>query len=112
VKAEVGQVRVAVGVAWCNGSVSQPRQTEVVRVVAALGAVDVVKVGHLESVRCGAGVDCGFVDAAEGFVGGDALAYVEGVERQVSAVVEREKTAVDGELGIFCGDAETGLDSF
>jgi hypothetical protein len=112
VKAEVRQVRVAVGVAWCDRSIGQSRQAEVVRVVASLSAVDIVEVGGLESVRGSAGVDGGLVDAAECLVCGDALAHVEGVERQVAAVVVWEETTVDRELSIFSGDAETGLDAF
>jgi hypothetical protein len=112
VKAEVRQVRVAVRVAWCDRSIGQSRQAEVVRVVASLSTVDVVEVGGLESVRGSAGVDGGLVDAAESLVCGDALAHVEGVERQVAAVVVWEETTVDGELSVFSGDAETGLNSF
>jgi hypothetical protein len=59
-----------------------------------------------------AGVDCCFVDAAESLVCGDALAHVEGVEREVPAVVVREETGVNGELSVLCGDTKTSLDAF
>jgi len=111
-EAEVGQVRVSIRVAGRDGTTGESRSTEVVGVVASICAVDIVVVSDLESVRGRAGVDCGLVDAAECLVCGDTLAYVEGVERQVSAVVVGEQTRVDGELGILCGDPKTGLDTF
>lgn len=112
VKAEVGQVRVSIRVARCDGAACESRGSEVVGVVASICAVDVVVVSNLESVGGRAGVDCGFVDAAEGLVCGDTLADVEGVERQVSAVIVWEQSRVDGELSVLCGDTETGLDTF
>lgn len=91
VEAEVGQVRVSIRVARCDGATCEARSTEVVGVVASVCAIDVVVVSDLESVGGCAGVDCCFVDAAESLVCGDALAHVEGVEGQVSAVVVREQ---------------------
>lgn len=91
VESEVGQVRVSVRVAGCDGATCESRGTKIVRIVASICAIDVVVVGDLESVGGCAGVDCGLVDAAEGLVCGDALAHVEGVEGQVSAVVVREQ---------------------
>lgn len=111
-EAEVRQVRVSVWVAGSDGTARESRSTKVVGIVACVRAIDVVVVGDFESVGGGAGVDCGFVDAAEGFVCGDALADVEGVEGEVAAVVVGEQARVDGELSVFCGDAETGLDAF
>lgn len=79
-EAEVGQVRVSIGVSGCDGTTCKPRSTEIVGVVATICAVNVVVVGNLESVGGRTGVDCGFVDAAEGLVCGDTLAHVEGIE--------------------------------
>lgn len=112
VEAEVRQVRVPIRIAGSDRTARESRGTEVVGVVTCVRAIDVVVVGDFEGVGGRAGVDCGFVDAAEGFVCGDALADVEGVEGEVSAVVVWEESRIDGELGVFCGDAETGLDAF
>lgn len=79
-KTEVRQVRVPIRIAGSDRAARESRSTEVVGIVTCVRAVDVVVVGYFESVGGRAGVDCGFVDAAEGFVCGDALAYVEGVE--------------------------------
>lgn len=79
VEAEVRQVRVPIRIAGSDRTARESRSTEVVGVVTCVRAVDVVVVGDFESVGGRAGVDCGFVDAAEGFVCGDALADVEGV---------------------------------
>jgi hypothetical protein len=105
-------VWVAVRVTGCYGAVGETGGSKVVGVVASVGTVHVVVVGLLESAGRGASVDGGFVNAAEGLVCGDALTDVEGVEAQVAGVVVREQSAVDGKLGVLCGDAETGLDSF
>ena len=104
-------MRVAVGVAGCDRAACETRSTKVVGVVACICAIDVVVVSDLESMGGGAGVDRGFVDAAERLVCGDTLAHVEGVERQVSAVVVWEQSRVDGKLGVFFSDPETGLDA-
>ena len=79
-EAEVWQVRVSIRVARCDGAACESRSTEVVGVVASICAVDIVVISDLESVGGRTGVDCGFVDAAEGLVCGDTLADVEGVE--------------------------------
>ena len=105
-------MRVTIRVASCDRTACESRSTKVVRVIASICAVDVVVVSDFESVGGCAGVDCGFVDAAEGLVCGDTLAHVESIEGQVSAVVVREQARVDGELSVLCGDTETGLDAF
>ena len=110
-KAKVGQVRVTIGISRCDGTTSEARCTEVVGIVAGVCAINVVVISGLESVRCSASVDCGFVDAAEGLVSGEALAYVKGVKRQVSAVVEWKEPGIDRELSILCCDPKTGLDA-
>ena len=111
-EAEVGQVRVSIGVAGRDGAACESRSPEVVGVVASICAVDVVVVSDLESVGGCTGIDGGLIDAAEGLVCGDTLAHVEGVEGQISAVVVGEQAGVNGELGVLCGDTETGLDAF
>jgi len=84
VQAEVRQIGVAVGVAGGDGTAGEAGSVEIVRVVAAVGAVEVIVVGSLEGSGGRAGVHGCFVDAAEGLVGGDAAADVEGVKGQVA----------------------------
>ena len=112
VQAEVRQVRVAIRVARSDGTAGKTRSAKVVRVIAAIGAVEVVVIGGFEGVRSRAGVHGRLVDAAESLVCGNALADVEGVESKVAAVIEGEEAAGDGELSIFGGDAEASLDAF
>lgn len=83
-EAEVRIVRIVV----CGAA-------EVIRIVPAFCAFDLVEVGFGEGVGGGSGVDGGLVDAAECFVGCDALGDVEGVQREVSGVVEGEEVRVD-----------------
>jgi len=78
-EAEVGQVRVSIRVARCDGAACQSRSTEVVGIVASVCAIDVVVVSDLKSVGGRTGVDCGFVDAAERLVCCDTLAHVKGI---------------------------------
>ena len=73
--------------------------------------VELVEVGGGEGARDGRGVDGGLVDAAEGFVCGDARRHVEGVESQVSGRDEGEEVGVDDALGPGGVDAERGLES-
>jgi len=49
-EAEVGQVRVAIGVAGCDGTTCESRSTEVVGIITTICAIDVVVVGDLESL--------------------------------------------------------------
>jgi hypothetical protein len=111
VQTEVRQVRVAIGVARSNRTAGETRSAKVVGVVASVGTVEVVVVGGFECVRGRASVHGRFVDAAESLVGSDAPADIEGVEGQVAGVVEGEETAGDGELSVFGGDAQAGLNA-
>ena len=112
VQAEVRQVRIAIRVARSDRTAGKTRSAKVVGVVAAIGAVKVVVVGGFEGVRGRAGVHGRLVNAAESLVCGNALADVEGVESKVAAVIEGEEAAGDGELGVFGGDSQAGLDAF
>jgi hypothetical protein len=49
-EAEVGQVRVAVRITRCDGTARESRSAEVVGIVTAVRAIDVVVVGDLESL--------------------------------------------------------------